>query len=322
MILQDSFLGGSAPNLRSLRLRGVTYPTLPKLLLTAKGLVDLRLLNIPFSDYISPDSMASCLSSLTKLEDLRLGFLSRASSPDQNGRLPLTRVDLPYLIRLDFEGTNKYLEDFVARINAPPLCQFRITFIDSVLLNTPRLTNFVDRVELFKVLDQAELTFYEDRVIVKLLSQKETVNRTILEVQSSCDPSKGHLALAQACSSFSSFISSLEYLNLIEDESWPLYLRPGLKNAYLLQLLSPFITVKHLYLSGAPGLHVSRALRGLTWESVAEVWPTLQSVFLEGLQPSEDVVEAIGQFIVRRQLSSHPVSVHSWDEKELMYEEL
>ena len=114
----------------------------------------------------------------------------------------------------------------------------------------------------------------------------------------------------------------MEYLNLIEDEFWPLYLRPGLKKAYLLHLPSPFITVKHLYLSGAPGLQVTRALRGLTWESVAEVWPTLQSVFLEGLQPSEDVVEAIGPFIVRQHISGSPVTVHSWDREELMYEEL
>jgi len=323
VILQDSFLGGSALNLRLLRLRGVTFPTLPKLLLSAKDLVNLHLLDIPVSGYISPEGMASCLSSLTKLEDLRLAFSPPAFYPDQNGRRLLTRVDLPYLIRLHFEGSTKYLEDLVAWVNAPLLCDFRMTFIDSVLLNTPQLTDFVTRAERFKVLDQAELHFYDDKVIVKLLSQKETLNPTILKVRSGCDPSEGHfLALEQARSSFSSLISSLEYLNLIEDEFWPLYSRYGVEDAYWLELLYPFTAVKHLYLSGEPGLHVARALHGLTWEGVAEVWPTLQSVFLEGLQPSEDVVEAIGPFIVRRHLSGHPVTVHSCEGKGLMDNEL
>ena len=82
-ILRDSFLGGSAPCLRSLRLRSITFPALHKLLLSANDLVDLRLLNIPFSGYISPEEMASRLSSLTKLEDLRLGlpFLSPSIDP-------------------------------------------------------------------------------------------------------------------------------------------------------------------------------------------------------------------------------------------------
>ena len=320
-ILQHSFLGGSAPCLRSLRLRSVPFPfpALHKLLLSANDLVDLRLLSVPFSGYISPGAMASCLSSLSKLEDLQLGILvSPASYPDQNRRRPLTRVDLPYLIHLEFEGTNRYLEDFVARINTPLLRVFRMMFIDSVLLNTPQLTDFVDRAGRFKVLDQAELDFHFYNVTVNLLSQKETVNRTILKVQSGCDPSEGHfLALAQARSSFLSLISSLECLNLTEDEFWPLYLRDGVDDAYWLQLLCPFTAVKYLFLSGEPGLHVARALHDLTCEGGVEVCPALQSVFLEGLQPSDDVVEAIGPFIVRRQLSSHPVTVHSWEGKRL-----
>jgi len=92
MTLQDSFLGGSAPFLRSLRLRSVPFPfpALHKLLLSANDLVELRLLNIPLSGYVSPEGLASCLLSLSKLEDLRLGFPSHASYPDQSQQRPLT----------------------------------------------------------------------------------------------------------------------------------------------------------------------------------------------------------------------------------------
>ena len=322
-ILEDSFLGGSAPCLRSLHLYGVTFPALHKLLLSANDLVDLRLIGIPYSGYISPEGMASCLSCLTKLEVLRLRFTSPASSPDPNRCRHPTRVNLPNLIRLDFEGTNKYLENFVALVNAPLLRVFQMVFIDSVPLNTPQLTDFVHRVEQFKVLDQAELHFCDYKVTVKLLSQKEAINRTILKVQGDGGPLEGRcFALAQVCSSFLSFISSLECLNLTENECCPMISQDIVENAYWLQLLRPFTALTHLYLSGEPGLHVARALHELPWEGVVEVWPALQSVFLEGLQPSEDVVDAIAPFIVRRQLSSHPVTVHSWGGKELIIDML
>ena len=43
MVLPDSFLGGSAPRLQYLQLNGISYPGLPKLLLSATHLTDLHL---------------------------------------------------------------------------------------------------------------------------------------------------------------------------------------------------------------------------------------------------------------------------------------
>jgi hypothetical protein len=45
--LSDTFLGGSAPRLRSLKLDGIPYPGLPKLLLSATHLTSLYLGDIP-----------------------------------------------------------------------------------------------------------------------------------------------------------------------------------------------------------------------------------------------------------------------------------
>src|SRR6266852_2574427 len=74
-ILPDSFLGGTAPRLRSLTLIGVSFPALPKLLLSATHLVYLHLFYIPQSGYIPPNAMAISLSALTSLESLCLMFL-------------------------------------------------------------------------------------------------------------------------------------------------------------------------------------------------------------------------------------------------------
>jgi hypothetical protein len=87
-IVPDSFLGGSAPYLQFLGLEGIPFPGLPKLLLSATHLVDLRLRHIPHSGYISPEVMVTALSTLTSLHFLSLEFQSRLSRPDRASRHP------------------------------------------------------------------------------------------------------------------------------------------------------------------------------------------------------------------------------------------
>ena len=110
-LIPDSFLGGSAPRLRYLSLISIPFLGLPDLLLSATHLVSLSLLNIHHSEYILPETMATCLSVLTSLESLRLGFEPSQSSPDQESRrspLP-TRSVLPALEGFSFKGVNGYL---------------------------------------------------------------------------------------------------------------------------------------------------------------------------------------------------------------------
>jgi hypothetical protein len=70
-VVPESFLGGSAPRLQHLELNRVPFPGLPKLLLSATGLVTLSIWGIPHSGYISPEAMVRCLSTLTRLESFR-----------------------------------------------------------------------------------------------------------------------------------------------------------------------------------------------------------------------------------------------------------
>ena len=62
LAIPDSFLGGSAPRLRSLTLCGISFPGLPKLLLSTTYLLSLQLWRIPHAAYISPKAMVTCLS--------------------------------------------------------------------------------------------------------------------------------------------------------------------------------------------------------------------------------------------------------------------
>ncbi|KAH9979581.1 hypothetical protein BGW80DRAFT_1557200 [Lactifluus volemus] len=113
--LPDTFLGGSTPCLRSLTLKRISFPTLPSLLFSCKLIVRLFLLRLPKNGYISPETMATCVSALAKLTHLEIDFEEYAISyPFPRIPPPLTRAVLPALTSLRFEGYTHYLEDFVA----------------------------------------------------------------------------------------------------------------------------------------------------------------------------------------------------------------
>jgi hypothetical protein len=122
-VLPDSFLGGSAPALQTFWLRGIPFPEVPTLLLSASELVHLRLEKIPDSGYISPEALVAGLSTCAKLETLVIEFLSQYPHPDLiNQQVTLlTRVSLPALACFSFEGNGGYFDNFFPRIDTPLL---------------------------------------------------------------------------------------------------------------------------------------------------------------------------------------------------------
>jgi hypothetical protein len=106
-VIPASFWSGSAPRLQTLTLASIPFPGLPKLLLSVTHLVELTLLGIPHSGYISPEAMVTCLFALTRLETLNLRFQSRRSRPDRRSRRPppQTRILLPVLITFLSKGS-------------------------------------------------------------------------------------------------------------------------------------------------------------------------------------------------------------------------
>ena len=120
-VLPETFLGGSSPLLQSFWLYGIPFPQLPKLLLSANDIVDLRLENIPDSGYISCEAMVAGLSTSTKLETLIIEFQSMDLQEDRTSQHPaalLTRVALPALTLFRFQGSGGYFDDFVVRFES------------------------------------------------------------------------------------------------------------------------------------------------------------------------------------------------------------
>jgi hypothetical protein len=326
-VLPDSFLGGSAPRLKTLYLFGVPFPGLPKLLLSTHNLVRLYLWRIPRSGYISPSAMVTALSTLTSLEEFHLGFWSSRSQADRASRRPppLTRVALPALTSLQFTGDSEYLEDFVSRLEAPLLSRTEITFFTQLTFDTPLLRHFISRLATFKTAYQAYIMSHDNTVQVSLYlrnrADEEEAGVTVI-LSISCEPLDWQISsLAQVCNTSLPPLPTLERLDIdiYTDRDLLLEWQDDMEDSQWLELLPPFTSVKDLDLSEASVPFVAPALQELSGERVTEVLPALQNLFLTGSQPSGPVKQAIGKFIATRQLFGYPVTVYHRDDIYLEY---
>jgi len=311
--LPDSFLGGSAPSLRSLILEYVPFPGIPKLLLSAPNLAELSLSTIPPSGYISPEAMVTGFSALTRLERLFLDFESPLPRPDRQTRRlpPPTRCVLLALARFKFKGASEYLDDLVAHIDLPRLNAFSIIFFEQRHLDTPHLVQFIRRTPYSKAFGKAHITIYiGDAVMVNLSSQ--TFGHGELNLALLSTVPEWHISsLTQACTSSLPALPALEDLYLHGDRLGltSVDLQHFIGNHQWLGLLRPFVYVKNLYVSEEFVPSIVSALQELIGDRTTEVLPILQNIFLEEPQPSGPVQEGIGQFVSARQLIGHPITV-------------
>jgi len=310
-IVPDSFLGGSAPRLRKLALKGASFLGLPKLLLSTPDLVELTLRNVPHSGYISPEAMVACLSTLTSLKELDLKFDSPQSRPDYESRRPPARTLLPSLTDFSFDGVSEYLEDFVARIDAPRLNCFVIEFFHQVKFDTPQLAQFISRTPQLRAHDEARVLFSDDKVSVTFPGLFDQYQCLDLEIR--CSQSDSQLAsLTQICR------SSFPQVLITTAERLYIMYRPGdlsneIETSQWLKLFHPFTAVKELYLFRKFVPCIAATLQELVGERVTEVLPDLQKLFVEGLHPSGCDQKAFEPFIAARQLSGHTIAVSHWD---------
>ena len=309
----DSFLGGSAPCLQELRMERVQIPGLPKLLLSATHLVRLQLWNISHSGYISPEAMFTCLSVLPRLEILSIIFKSFPSDQESRRPPPQTRTLIPALVLLSFLGVSGYLEDLVARIDAPLLRYLTMSFFHQQTFDTPQLNQFISRTPNIKARDEAGLNFTRWDVHVRFpLAQ----TFGFLQLGISCSQRDWRLSsLAQLCSSsFPQGFPVVERL-FVQGKFTRPHWQDDIEVTQWLELLHPFTAVKDLFVSKDFAPCVVLVLQELLGERVTEVLPALQALFLEEPLPSGPVLEIIGKFVAARQLAGHPISVSRWLKK-------
>ena len=318
--LPASFLGGSAPLLQSLSLNRVPYPALPKLLSTTRDLVHFELLNLPNTWYIPTEDMVACLSSLTALTTFVLESESEREPRQVTQRSSQQeRTFLHSLTSFRFKGPTKYLEDLVARIDAPRLSKVVVTFVKPIVsADIPELSQFVGQADDFQLLNQADIIISDTTgPVVELRLNTGGAFAVWYELIIPCkDGWDGPPStLAQVCvndtenSPLSSLpLSTLEHLTISGCRDW----WPAWGNRWL-EFLPAFTAVKNLYLSEDVASDLLPALKDVTGESTTGVLPALQNLFLEEYQPPPKPVQnAIQEFTAVRRLADRPVTVGKW----------
>jgi hypothetical protein len=280
-VIPDPFLGGSAPRLRYFSLHGVPFPGLPELLFSATHLVFLRLFDISHSGYISPEAIVALISVLSVLEELHLVFQSPQSRPGHETGCPppSNRSVIPALSTLFLNGVIEYLEDLVTGIDTPQLGHMRISSFHQVKFDSPRLAQFISGTPK---LGKREATVQFDDIFARVRLSPGT-----LEIVIPCRGPNWQLSsIEQVCKSSLHPLSTVEDLCIKREYSNPFWRNDPVENNPWLQLLLPFTTAKNLYLSKvfAPG--IAPALQELVGGRITEVLPSLQNIFVDGLEPS------------------------------------
>ena len=311
-VFPEGFLEGSASRLRSCKLFGVPIPSIWKILLSANHLIDLRLTHIPHSGYISPEAMATALSAAPNLKELGLGFQSPRSCPDRGSSLPppLMRITLPALTLFRFYGVSEYIECLVSLIDIPLLRHADITFFNQLVFNAPHFRAFFARTKMFEAHKRATMIFDNHAVCLQLDPGSSGQFSCALRIK--CTKLDWQLSsMAQVCSSSLPPLFTLERLDILKHPFLPQKQDDDVENTQWLELLRPFTALKDLHPINDLARLVAPALQALsTGGDVTEVLPALQNLVID-IQPSGLIQEAILQFVSARQLSGHPVAVHS-----------
>ena len=307
-VVPDTFLGGFAPCLESLHLSGIPFPALPKLLLSSRDLVRLRLYEVPHTGYISPEAMVTCLSALTKLESLTLAFQPSSSRGCQH-LPPETRIVLPALTELVFQGASAYLEDLLARIDTPVIRRTETTFFHQDIFHTPHLLESVSRAATVEPFKHARLYCYSGISRIDLHPADRNYGYPFLRIGVLCDVFDWQVSfLVRICNQFSPLFSCVESLYIRHENMDP---QGDMDYMQWLGIFHPFIALQSLHIEPRVAPLIAAALQELTGDNVMLVLPALRSISF-ALDPPRSVQQALHQFIAARQLSGHPVTAQPW----------
>jgi hypothetical protein len=294
--------------LRTLDSTGVGFPSFPQLLLPSRGLVDLRIHEIPTTGYFSPDAFANALSGMTNLRSLSLHFLSLPPRRSYFGFLPQSgeRAVLPALTYLKYQGTSNYLDNFVARIDAPRLGDIDITFFCQPTMDASQLGRFIGRTDM-----QASLIRAEAETSAKAISVSfaDASTCTPLRVQISCKRLDWQLScMAQVCNQFSPFLFRVKELS-INTTQWSNE-QDDVVGGQWLDLVRSFGGARDFWMANDLATDILRSLGEANGENPT-VLPALHYLCVENpMEMNESSWDALLLFITSRSLSSRPVQAN------------
>jgi hypothetical protein len=188
-----------------------------------------------------------------------------------------------------------------------------MTFFNQIDFDTPRLAQFINCTPELRARDEARVRFHDSTASVKLRNRTSKFRFGDLRISISYREADWQLSSIEQV-----FNSSLHHIHsTVEDHRYfqLVWKNDAIENTLWLELLLPFTIVKNIYLSKEFAPDIVAALQELVGGRITEVLPSLQNIFVEGLEPSGPLQENIGQFVAARraQLSDHLIAISVWD---------
>jgi hypothetical protein len=196
---------------------------------------------------------------VTHLRILSLHFLSFPSRRKYLALPPPSeeRVVLPALTCFKYRGTSKYLDSFVARIDAPRLGDIDITFFSQPTMDASQLGRFIERIEMPTPLSRAEVEISVHAISLAFLDQSTAIP---LRLQIPCEQLDWQLSsMAQICNQFSPFLFRVEDL-YISSTQLP-HVEDDMAGEQWLELIRAFGGAKDFYVDGVHVMNILGALR-------------------------------------------------------------
>lgn len=344
-VLPCKLLGGGTLRLRELYLQGMSYPSLPQFLLSARDLVKLDFIQIPLTCYLSPEEMLKGLAGLTRLESLAITFPrpSILTNLLTDQRLTATSpatpfVHLPALDKFRFRGFCEYLEGLVAQIDAPRVTIFNIEYFSQPAYHVPQLAQFLVRSEYLKApaISTVEVRFIPWTDIWFCGSTSTRLINLTCKFNTS-GMVRGVLHSVQLFQQISASLSNIVNLTLVgpspasADSPFggslyggsrfaaslfgetlfgrPLLELPGVQDSIehidWIGLFRPFTGVNTLYLRGELSENVIHALELVGGDMTAKLLPALRALKFVREQPTVSV----NRFVSTRQNAGRPITV-------------
>ena len=306
LTLPSAFRSGQL--LRTLHLTQIAIPALPQLLSPAAGLVDLQLHEIPSVAYFSPEAFANALSVMTQLQSLSLHFLSFPPSRSYLGSAPQLgqRTILLTLSRLKYRGTSKYLDTFVARIDAPRLSDVDISFFYQPTMDAAQLGQFIERIGMQTFLSQADV-FTSTNIASISFSEPGARLRPALQI--SCAQVDWQLSsMAQICNHLSRLLSYVKDLGFSSTQ--PPSETDDMDREKWAEIIRAFNGAGVFRAAGTLAAVILCTLNLAA--SDPNVLPSLHALNVPELGPEHYVAlrKAAEAFATSRRLSGHPVEVY------------
>ena len=299
------------PRLRTLHSTGISLPSFPQLLSLSHDLVDLQLCEIPRAGYFPAHALAGALSGMSQLETISLHFLSPLPSRNYRRLLPMgDRVVLPSLTCLKYRGTSKYLDIFVARIDAPRLGRgdIDIRFFNQPTIDASELGRFFERIEM--PFSRADVETSAHTISISFFNS----NTSHLRLQISCQELDWQLScMIQVCDRLSPFLFRVQNLRI--DAIPSSSMQDSVGGEQWLEFVRLFSGAGDLWVTGVSSEPVKDILCALSQTdgnptTGTVVLPVLRNLHVCGIMSIDKPFwNAARSSITSRRSSSHPLTL-------------